>query len=123
MDNNNISFEDLTGKRPDPQVPKKHSKGFAIASMVLGILSVMCCCFEYFSIVMAIVAVVFFAVDRRTNGKSNGMAIAGLVLGIFGIVLSVFSILSTILFKDFYEQYSSIYSSMLDDFYGETREF
>ena len=69
--NNNISFEDLTGTSPRPQAPQKQTNGFAIASMVLGIISVLCCCIGYISIILGILAIVFFAIDRKTNGKSK----------------------------------------------------
>lgn len=119
--NNNISFEDLTGTSPRPQAPQKQTNGFAIASMVLGIISVLCCCIGYISIILGILAIVFFAIDRKTNGKSNGMAIAGLILGIFGILMGVLAIVSSI--SGFMNEYESIYSSVFESLYGETGAF
>lgn len=76
---------------------KEGSKAFAIASMVLGILSViMCCCIEYISIILGVLAIVFYAIDKKNNGKSNGMAIAGLVCGIVGLSLSVIGIIISV---------------------------
>ena len=121
--NNNISFEDLTGTSPSPQAPKKQTNGFAIASMVLGIISVLCCCINYISIVIAVIAVVFFVVDRKTNGKSNGMAIAGLVLGIFGIASGVLSIFSSLILNNAFPELESIYNSVFESLYGETGAF
>lgn len=121
--NNNISFEDLTGTSPSSQAPKKQNNGFAIASMVLGIISVLCCCIDYVSIVIAVIAIVFFAVDRKTNGKSSGMAIAGLVLGIFGIASGVLSIFSSIILNNAFPELESIYNSMFESLYGETGVF
>lgn len=73
------------------------SRGFAISSMVLGILSIIiCCCIEYVSLILGILAIVFYAVDRKRNGKSSGMAIAGLICGIIGTSLSALSILLTV---------------------------
>ena len=121
--NNNISFEDLTGTSPRPQAPQKQNNGFAIASMVLGIISVLCCCINYVSIVIAVIAVVFFVVDRKTNGKSNGMAIAGLVLGIFGIASGVLSIFSSLILNNAFPELESIYNSVFESLYGETGAF
>ena len=75
---------------------KKPQNGFAIASLVLGIVSVLCCCCCCFAdtlglIVMgvaAILAIVFaFLSKKNTNGKMDGKAIAGLILGIVAIVM------------------------------------
>ena len=64
-------------------------KGFAIASLVTGILS---CIIPYISTLLGILAIVFYAKSNR-----KGMAIAGLVTGIIGLVVSVI-IWSVILF-------------------------
>ena len=75
---------------------KKPQNGYAIASLVLGIVSVLCCCCCCFANtlglilmgVAAILAIVFaFLSKKNTNGKMDGKAIAGLVLGIVAIVM------------------------------------
>jgi hypothetical protein len=62
-------------------------KGFAITSMVLGIISVVICLIWPVSIPLAIIAVVFaiIALVKRRPGK--GMSIAGLVTG--GVTLLI----------------------------------
>ncbi len=68
---------------------KKGRRGFAITSLVLGIVGVcficLCCCY-WLSLLLGIGAIVFSILSRR-GGKFSGMAIAGLVLGIIAIVL------------------------------------
>ena len=75
---------------------KKPQNGYAIASLVLGIVSVLCCCCCCFVDILglilmgvaAILAIVFaFLSKKNTNGKMDGKAIAGLVLGIVAIVM------------------------------------
>ena len=75
---------------------KKPQDGYAIASLVLGIVSVLCCCCCCFADtlglilmgVAAVLAIVFaFLSKKNTNGKMDGKAIAGLVLGIVAIVV------------------------------------
>ena len=75
---------------------KKPQNGYAIASLVLGIVSVLCCCCCCFVDILglilmgvaAILAIVFaFLSKKNTNGKMDGKAIAGLVLGIVAIVV------------------------------------
>lgn len=61
------------------------SKGLSIASMVLGIISVVLCCVWWISIPCSILAIIFGIVGKKRGGK--GMAIAGLVLGIIAIAL------------------------------------
>ncbi len=72
---------------PMPPVPATKTSGAAIASMVLGILSLFC------SILTAIPALICGAVALVNINKSGGrlagqgQAIAGLVLGGFGILI------------------------------------
>ena len=104
---------------PEPQFEdKKPQKGFAIAGLVLGILSIICCCCnEYISLIMGILAVVFFFVDKKQNGSINGMAIAGLVCGLVSIAISVFGlILST---TDFYKEFLATYEAYLDEYMSQ----
>lgn len=60
-------------------------KGLSIASMVLGIIGLVCCCIWYISIPCSILAIIFGIIGKKKGGK--GMAIAGLVLGIIAIAL------------------------------------
>lgn len=61
------------------------NKGFSIASMVLGIISIVLFCIWYLSIPCAILAIIFGIVGMKKGAK--GMAIAGLVLGIIAIAI------------------------------------
>lgn len=63
-------------------------KGFSIAALVLGIISLVICCLWYVSIPCAILAIIFAILGiRKKAGK--GMAIGGLVTGIIAICLWV----------------------------------
>ena len=79
----------------------QETKGFSIASMVLGIVSLVLCCFIYISLPCAILAVIFGIVGMKKGGK--GMGIAGLVLGIVTLAilalgaLGIFSIGSALI--------------------------
>lgn len=65
------------------------SAGFAIASLVLGIISVVIFCASI-NIVTAILAIVFGAIHMvRGYQERRGMAVAGLILGIVSIVLYI----------------------------------
>lgn len=69
------------------QTVAQESKGLSIASMVLGIVSVVLFCIWYISVPCAILAIIFGIVGKKKGGK--GMAIAGLVLGIVALSILV----------------------------------
>ena len=61
------------------------TKTLSVASMVLGILSVVCCCLGYVGIVFGIGAIVVSIISRKSLGYFDGIGVAGLVLGIFAL--------------------------------------
>ena len=66
-------------------VAKKQSKGLSIASLVLGIISIILLRYAYISIPSAIIAIVFSKIGIKKGGA--GMARTGLILGI--VTLSI----------------------------------
>lgn len=81
----NISAQNTTSAAP------AEKKDFSIASMVLGIVALVCCCIWYISIPCSVLAIIFAVVGKKKGGK--GMATAGLVLGIISITLYVLLII------------------------------
>ncbi len=84
-----------------PENASGGGNGFAIASLVLGILSIVCCCLPFDSIVMAVLyialpvlALVFGIISVKK--RKNGLAIAGIVTGsvglFFGLVFFVLGV-------------------------------
>lgn len=67
------------------ETPVQESKGLSIASMVLGIVSVVLFCIWYISVPCAILAIIFGIVGMKKGGK--GMGVAGLVLGIVALAI------------------------------------
>ncbi len=76
-----------------PQYVEKNEdgKGMSIASLVLGILSVSCCCGSW---IIAILGLVFGIISKKKQPDNNGMAVAGIVLSAIGIALSIFTIIA-----------------------------
>jgi hypothetical protein len=77
------------------------TNGFAVASLVLGILAVVLCWTIYLGIGLGVLAIVFGALGigrARALAANRGMAVAGLVLGIAGVVLSLVLILLVVTF-------------------------
>lgn len=70
------------------ETPDKSGKNFGIASLVLGILSVTCCCGGW---IPCILGIIFGVLSRKRQPENNAMATVGLVLSIIGTVLAVIS--------------------------------
>ena len=83
MDENN--FQPMKNENP---------AGLSIASMVLGIASLVLMCFiPYLPVVTAIIGIVLGAIALKNNAGGRGMAIAGLVLSIIVVVLYVIALI------------------------------
>lgn len=65
------------------QQPEDNSKGLAIASLVLGIVSFFPCCGS----VCSIVGIVLGVLSRKKKPTDNGMATAGIVLSIVALAI------------------------------------
>lgn len=97
---------------PEPE----EGPGFAIAGMVCGILSILCCCVWYLGLVLSIVGLVLSIIALRQHKPGRGMAIAGIVcsaigLGI-GLIMGITSIIMMLrpdyqnqFMNNFYRQY------------------
>ena len=82
--------EVIITKEVEPTVTEeKKGNALGIVSMILGILSVLCCAGGCMGFIFSIVATVLAIVEKSKNGKMSGMALAGLITGIAGIVLSL----------------------------------
>lgn len=65
--------------------------GKAVASMVLGILSILLGCYiPYITIVMAIIAIILACISMKHREGGRGMAMAGLICAIIGVVIAIF---------------------------------
>lgn len=103
---------------PDPFAQKTTppGRGFAITSLVFGILSALglcCCCFmPPVAIVCGALAIVFAIIYSNKASKLDGMALAGLILGIIGVVIALFVIIFTTL-------NSTVISNAMEEFVNE----
>jgi hypothetical protein len=66
-------------------------KGFATASLVLGIVGILCCCFSWVATIPGILAIIFGALGTKSSKK--GMAIAGIICGAVAIILGIFMLI------------------------------
>ena len=81
---------DFTVKEQNNLSQEQPAHGFAIASLVLGIV-----CFFISGIITAPLAIIFAAIAKK-NGNTEKKATAGLVLGIIGLVFCILAVLSVV---------------------------
>ena len=71
-------------------IPYTHSSGYAIASLILGIISSALACVPILSTICSILGIVFVIKARKREKLfRNGLVTAGLILCICGFVLSL----------------------------------
>lgn len=73
---------------------QERPKGFAVASMILGICSFLfSCCIGFITLFSSIAGLVLGIISLKKNEDGKGMAIAGIILSSVGILFSIFSII------------------------------
>lgn len=65
------------------------STGTAIASMILGIVSIVLCCSSILGMIAGVIAIVLAQKERNSGRGDNGYVKAGFICGIIGAILSV----------------------------------
>lgn len=125
--NNNLNNQNYYNNQPgqNPYEPPKPN-GFATASFVLGILSLVISCCFFISIPLGTLAVLFAILSKGASSHITGRAKTGLWLGIGGLALTI--LLTTVLISksgwrnftnEFYNYYDdSYYSDSFNDWYG-----
>lgn len=73
---------------PQYQDNPEPGKNFAIASLVLGIVSFFCC-----GTICSILGIIFGVISKQRQKENNGMATAGIVLSIITLVLGILGII------------------------------
>ena len=77
---------------PDPG--PQESIGCSVASLILGILSVVCCCLWFGAI--SPIGLILGIVGLKKAPSSKGMAVAGIILSLLGLLGLIVMILSTV---------------------------
>lgn len=120
-DFNNQNYNEFNGGNMNfaPQQPGKDpGHGLAIASLVLGIISILSCCCVYLSVLVGVVGVVLAIISKSKSysGTMETMAKVGMTLSIIGVVLSVgYIILGVIMMNSpiYQETYQKTYEEMM----------
>ena len=89
---------------------------WSVASLIAGIVSVVCCSLGWTGIILGALAVIFAILSRRMLGYFDGRSIAGLVLGIFGFVFGVAIVIAINslppeFWEEYYKQFEDIYGN------------
>jgi RsiW-degrading membrane proteinase PrsW (M82 family) len=92
------------------------ASGLAIASLVLGIISVLFSCFWPLAIVCGVLAVVFgfIGINKSKKGEAGGksMALAGVITGGIGILLSVLLVAGLVAVTTLGVKVNNVFSSV-----------
>ncbi len=79
--------------RPQTQVNQSNNEPKAIASLICGIVSIVCCCSVVLGLGSGVAAIITGVLSRKTKPENNTMANVGLILGIVGVVFSIAAII------------------------------
>lgn len=67
--------------------------GYSIASLVCGILGLLCCCCGFFGLILSAAGVILGIISLNKNCEGKGMAIAGIVCGGIGAAFTLITII------------------------------
>jgi hypothetical protein len=85
--NNGYNMNGQPMGNPYGQPPQEQGgQGMAIAGMVLGIISLVCCCSGYFALVIGIVGFVLSLIVLVQKKPGKGMAIAGIICASIAVI-------------------------------------
>ena len=89
----NAAAEEPKETMPEGTEPEKKVRGFGIAAMILGILSILLICVQPFGVVLAVAAVVL-GILGVVKAQGKGMATSGIVMGgislVTGVIILIF---------------------------------
>ncbi len=94
--NNQNSFNyNTSGENFNQSISNEYNNAMAITGFVLGILSILCCCFfTGLSVAGLIFSIIGLSNADSHNGKGKGLAITGIVLNGIGIFfLIIYSVM------------------------------
>ncbi|MBQ8879310.1 MAG: DUF4190 domain-containing protein [Clostridia bacterium] len=99
--------------------PRSRSKAWSVVALILSILSVVCCCIDWFGVVCGVLALVFSIISRRSLGYFDGLSIAAIIVSIFGIVFSALLMyVGYLLINN--EEFMQYYESLIEEVVKES---
>lgn len=71
------------------QPQQQGTQAFAIAGMVCGIISLVCCCMGWLAAVLAVVSLVLSILSLAQHNPGKGMAICGIICAAISLILII----------------------------------
>ena len=94
----------------------RKSRAWSVASLVLAIASILCCCIPVAGLVFGGGALLFAIISRVNLGYFDGLSITGLIVAIFGIVFCISAIVFT--GSEFYREFVEEFSKSFEEEYN-----
>lgn len=69
---------------------RKPEKKYSVIALILGIISLVLCCFSILGLIPGIIGILF-AVKAKKNGETGAMPVVSIVFSVIGIVFAVIS--------------------------------
>ena len=105
-----------------PNQPLKRQSGFAIASFVCGILSLVLCCTGILGIPAGALSILFAVLSKRKGESLSGMSIAGVVTSVIGILLGILTTAYSIYMLFYDPTFREQIDIMMQQMYGVSLE-
>ena len=105
-----------------PSQPFKRPNGFAIASLVCGIISLILCITGILGIPAGALSILFAALSKRKGQFLSGMSIVGIVLSVIGILLGLLIIAYTIFLLFYDPAFKDQMNILMQQMYGVSLE-
>ena len=115
MDQQN-SYQQNPYQQTQQEPYQAESQGFGIASMVMGIISLVLCC-SCVNIPIAITAIIFGILQLVKTNSGKGAAITGIVTSALSIVIFFISLITMLASTDFQQGFENGFENGLEDFY------
>ena len=110
-------YEQSQYQQPYPYTEPAPSQGFGVASLVLGIVSLVLFC-TCVNVLLAVIAIIFGIVQLAKPQAKKGMAVAGIITSAVSLVLFVIFVISFLLSADFQEGFQrGLRNGLGEDFY------
>lgn len=105
-----------------PNQPIKRQNGFAIASLVCGILSLVLCCTGILGIPAGALSILFAVLSKRKGEALSGMSTAGVVTAVIGILLGILTVAYSIYLLFYDPTFREQMDIMMQQMYGVSFE-
>lgn len=113
----------MDGQNNQEPVSQKSGNGFGIASLILGIISLLafCTCFNWITAILAII----FGIIQIVQYKEKGLAIGGIVTAALSLLFCIllYAFIWTGVFTENKSLYEYYYDNYFDDDYFDDDDF